>query len=182
MLRVADLFPTTALVETAARLSADRAESLKTRFDNEAQLLDHAWQRLWFGWGRFGRNRIYNGWEGRDSSITDGTWVITLGVFGLVGFVAQFGLLALAVLRAAAALKYAPTVREGGYLAALALIVAVNIVDLLPNSSISPWTWLLVGALLGRAEALRARTRQRASLETLNLPPMGIQGSRSSPT
>ena len=77
--------------------------------------------------------------------------------------------------------KFAQTTREGGYLAALALIVAINIVDLLPNSSISPWTWLLVGALLGRAEALYAVVRQRGTL-TSNLAPMGIQGSQKSPT
>jgi hypothetical protein len=182
MLRVADLFPTTSLVEAAAAVSADRAESLKTRFDNEDQLLDRAWERPWFGWGRFGRSRVYKGYQGRDSSITDGHWIITLGVFGLVGFVSEFGLLALAVLRAAMALKFAPTMRESGYLAALALIVAINIVDLLPNSSIWPWTWLLVGALLGRAEALYAMARQRTPLGTSNLPTMGIQGSQSSPT
>jgi hypothetical protein len=181
MLRIADLFPTTSLVEIAAAVSTDRAGSLKTRFDNEDQLLDRAWQRPWFGWGRFGRNRVYNGWEGGDSSITDGTWIVTLGVFGLVGFVGQFGLLGLAVFRAAMALKFAQTTRESGYLAALALIVAINVIDLLPNSSISPWSWLLVGALLGRAEALYAVVRQRGTL-TSNLAPMGIQGSQKSPT
>jgi hypothetical protein len=182
MLRVTDLFPTASLLETAAVVSTDRAASLKTRFDNEDQLLDRAWQRQWFGWGRFGRSRIYNGWQGADSSITDGTWIITFGEFGLVGFVAEFGLLALAVFRAAMALKFAQTVRESGYLAALALIVAINIVDLLPNSSISPWTWLLVGALLGRAEALYAMAGQRAALGTSNSPPMGIQGTQRLPT
>jgi hypothetical protein len=181
MLRVADLFPNTSFVEAAAAVSTDRADSLQTRFDQEQTLLDHAWQRPWFGWGRFGRNRVYKGWEGGDSSITDGTWIITFGVFGLVGFVGQFGLLGLAVFRAAMVFKFAQTTREGGYLAALALIVAINVVDLLPNSSISPWTWLLVGALLGRAEALYAVVRQRGTL-TSNLAPMGIQGSQKSPT
>jgi hypothetical protein len=176
-LRATDLFPTTSLVEAATAISADRAGSLKVRFDNEDQLLDHAWQRPWFGWGRFGRNRIYTGWEGADSSITDGAWIVTLGIFGLVGFVAEFGLLALAVFRATMALKFVLTPREGGYLAALALIVAINIVDLLPNSSISPWTWLLVGALLGRAEALYATVGQRTTLRTSSPQPIGIQGT-----
>lgn len=182
MLRVADVFPTTTIIEAASAVDADRAASLKFRFDQEDQLLEHAWQRPWFGWGRFGRNRVYNGWEQRDSSVTDGTWIITMGVFGLVGFIAEFGLLALAVFRTAMALKFAQTTRESAYLAALALIVTVNIVDLLPNSSLSPWTWLLAGALLGRAEALSAMARQRTALGTLNLPPMQIQGSHRSPT
>ena len=160
MLRAADMVPTTSILETVAAVGADRAASLKIRFDNEDQLLEHAWQRKWFGWGRFGRNRVYKGWNGRDSSITDGYWIITMGVFGLVGFVATFGLLGLAVFRAATALKYAQAIGEKEYLAALALIIAINIVDLLPNSSLSPWTWLLVGALLGRAETLHAVARQ----------------------
>jgi hypothetical protein len=181
ILRVTDLFPTAFLVEVAAVVSTDRAASLKTRFDNEDKLLQHAWQRPWFGWGRFGRNRVYEGWEGADNSITDGTWIVTLGIFGLVGFVAEFALLALAVFRAARALKFVPTARESGYLAGLALIVAINIVDLLPNSSISPWTWLLVGALLGRAEMLRASTRQRVPPLT-NLAPIEIRGNQRSTT
>jgi hypothetical protein len=156
LLRVSDLVPTTSIVAAASAIDVDRAQSLKFRFDQENQLLDHAWQRAWFGWGRFGRNRVYNGWLGRDSSITDGRWIITMGTFGIVGFVAEFGLLALPVLRAAMSLRYTQTMREGIYLATLALIAAVNIFDLLPNSSISPWTWLLAGALLGRTETLHA--------------------------
>ena len=102
-----------------------------------------------------------------------------MGVFGLVGFVATFGLLGLAVFRAATALKYAQAIREKEYLAALALIIAINIIDLLPNSSLSPLTWLLVGALLGRAEALHAVARQRTSLRDMKLAPMQIQKSAS---
>jgi hypothetical protein len=36
--------------------------------------------------------------------------------------------------------------------AALALILAVNLIDLLPNSGLTPITWLLAGALAGRLE------------------------------
>ena len=93
---------------------------------------------------------------GKDISITDGHWIITLGAYGLFGFVAEFGLLALTVFRAASALRFIKPARDRIYLAALALIVAINMVDLLPNSTLTPWTWLLAGALLGRAEALRS--------------------------
>jgi hypothetical protein len=162
-LRAADLVPTTSIFHAASAVSIDRANSLKTRFDNEDQLLDRAWQRPWFGWGRFGRSRVYNGWNGGDSSITDGEWIITMGTFGVIGFVAQFGLLGLTVFHAAAALKFAQTKWDREYLAALALLVAINMIDLLPNSSISPWSWLLAGALLGRAEALRSVSHQTVS-------------------
>jgi len=78
----------------------------------------------------------------------------------LFGFIAEFGLLALSVFRAASAFRFAESAYDRIYLAALALIVAISIVDLIPNSFISPWTWLLSGALLGRAEALHALARQ----------------------
>jgi hypothetical protein len=160
-LRAADLFPTHSLLDAATSASADRAQSLHFRFENEDQLLAHAWERFWFGWGRFGRNRVYDDESGEDVSVTDGRWIITMGQFGFVGFLGEFGLLALSVIAAASALKYAQSVPDQVYVSALALIVAVNVIDLLPNSSISPWTWLLAGALLGRAEDLRSLSYQR---------------------
>ncbi len=180
MLRVADLIPTTSILEAARAVDTERATSLQVRFDQEDQLLAHAWERPWFGWGRYGRNRVYHGYNGRDTSITDGYWIITIGIFGLVGFGAQFGLLGLGVFRAAMALKLAKDKRETVYLAALALIVAINVFDLLPNASISPWTWLLLGALLGRAEALYAAVRQRTPQENLAAS-MPIQKNLGSP-
>ena len=181
LLRADGLIPTTSILKVTSAISSDRAQSLQTRFNNEDQLLEHAWQRPWFGWGRFGRNRIYNGWEGADSSVTDGEWIITLGTFGIVGFVAEFGLLGLTVFRAAAALKLAQARWDREYLAALTLIVAINMVDLLPNSSISPWTWLLAGALIGRAEELQSLQRQRVRQATANVRPFAIQESHKSP-
>lgn len=161
MLRAADLFPTSSILDAATSVSEDRAQSLKFRFDNEDQLLARAWERFWFGWGRYGRNRVFDDETGDDISVTDGRWIISMGQFGIVGFLGEFGLLALTVIAAASALKYAPSPQETVYISALALIVAINMVDLLPNSSISPWTWLLAGALLGRAEDLRAPAWQR---------------------
>jgi hypothetical protein len=176
MLRVAELFPTTSIIEVAKVVDASRAASLNTRFNQEERLLNHAWQRPWFGWGRYGRSRVYDAESGRDISITDGDWILTLGVFGLVGFVGRYGLFALAVVRAAMALKFAQTMQERVYLAALALIVAINVADLLPNASATTWFWLLVGALLGRAEALYAAAHQRHPLRNLKMFPMGVHG------
>jgi len=162
IVRAVDLFPTTEILDAAASVSTDRQESLKFRFDNEDQLLERAWERFWFGWGRYGRNRVYNDETGKDDSVTDGHWIITMGQFGFIGFIAEFGLLGWAVVRAAAASRRLPLGTEAIFLAALALILAVNMIDLLPNSSISPWTWLLAGALLGRAETVLALNRVSA--------------------
>lgn len=164
MLRIGDLVPTTSILQIARVISVGRSESLGTRFSNEDDLLHRAWERRWFGWGRYGRNRVYHGWEGADSSITDGYWIITLGSFGIVGFLATFGTLALGVYRAAAALRFARNMRDAACLGSLALIVAFNIFDLLPNAPNTPWLWLLTGALYGRAEALRVASRQRVQI------------------
>lgn len=160
-LRASDLFPTTQLYNMALSISEDRAGSLKFRFDQEQQLLDHARERFLFGWGRFGRNRLYDESSGDDLSTTDGRWIITMGIFGFVGFLAEFGLLALPVLRATTAIRAVGSHKEAILLATLALIVAINMVDLLPNSPLSPWTWLLAGALLGRTEVLVKEVRAR---------------------
>ena len=162
-LRAADVVPTETIMDAAVLVSGDRADSLKTRLDQEQQLLEHASRRFLFGWGRFGRNRIYDAEQGKDISITDGHWIITIGMYGLFGFVAEFGLLALTVFRAASALRFTQPARDRVYLAALALLVAINMVELLPNATLTPWTWLLAGALLGRAEAVRSAPRLPSS-------------------
>ncbi len=164
LLRSLDIFPTNAIVEISRAIDDARGGSLQYRFDQEARLLEKASQRVLFGWGRYGRNRVYEvleGGVGADASVTDGRWTITLGQFGLVGFLAEFGLLSISVFRAASALKFAESFRDSVFLSALALIVAINIIDLLPNATLSPWTWLLAGSLLGRSEMILARSRNR---------------------
>jgi hypothetical protein len=154
------------MLDAATSISEERADSLRTRFDNEQQLLERASQRLLFGWGRWGRSRVYDEY-GKDISITDGRWAITLGQFGIFGFLAEFGLLALPVFGAASALRFAESERDSIFLAALALIIGISIIELLPNASLSPWTWLLAGALLGRAEALRGAAQQLRRFDRL---------------
>jgi hypothetical protein len=164
LLRIVDVFPTTAIVDTAMAINEPRAYSLKFRFDQEEQLVARVWQRPVFGWGRFGRNRIYvENWQGEagDASVTDGRWIIAFGQFGIIGFLAEFGLLAMSVFRALGALRFTETFREGVLLAGLALIVAINMVELLPNSSLGPWSWLLAGTLLGCSEAVLARKQNK---------------------
>jgi len=159
--RMSDLVPTSLMLESSASYDQDRAQSLEFRFVQEEQLLQRASQRFMFGWGRFGRNLVYDEW-GKDISVTDGFWIITIGEYGLFGFLAVFGLLAFPIVSAAAALRFTQSARDGAFLAALALVLGINMINQLPNASINPWTWLLSGALLGRAEALRATIRRPA--------------------
>jgi hypothetical protein len=154
ILRITDLFPDKVLVQIAGSLDKERAQSLQVRFEQERKLLDHASERFFFGWGRYGRNRVYEE-SGKDSSITDGEWIETVGQFGLIGFLAEFGLLTWPVFRAVTAFKFVRTQRDQIFLATLALLVALGIIEQLPNASISSWSWLLAGSLLGRAERLK---------------------------
>jgi hypothetical protein len=154
LLRSTDIFPTKLLLSIAETISEERAQSLEFRFNQEDQLLTHASQRFLLGWGRYGRGRVYDDDTGRDLSVTDGLWIITLSTFGIIGFLAQFSLLAIPVYRAASTIKFAKSRENEIFLATMALILALAVVEQLPNSSISPWSWLLAGALLGRAENL----------------------------
>jgi hypothetical protein len=158
ILRAYDYFPTNRLVEIASELSEQRAASLKTRFDQEQQLLARASDRFFFGWGRFGRNRVYDD-NGKDITLTDGRWIITMGTFGFIGFLAEFGLLALPVFQIARSFRQVRSLPERSMLAALVLIVSIGCIEQLPNDSLNPWMWLIAGALSGRAAALRSRRR-----------------------
>ncbi|MEM6421055.1 MAG: hypothetical protein AAF698_00595, partial [Pseudomonadota bacterium] len=157
ILRGSHLIPTDDLVVLAeAQFGSDRAGSLAFRFDNEDALLAKASERPAFGWGGWGRARIYDE-EGRDLSTTDGAWVILIGEKGWVGYLAQFGLLTLPMILFA--------LRRGRYRIGLAtsglcLVVAANLLDLLPNASVSPVLWLMAGALIGRLEPAALPTRE----------------------
>ena len=147
MLRGADVVPTEQVVAFAEQIDTDRAASLNFRLEQEAALLERANIKPLFGWGGWGRSRIFNEATGRDESVTDGLWVITIGTSGWVGYIAKFGLLILpVVLLAYNRQRYGLTLATSG----LALILAINLFDLLPNAGLTPVTWLIAGALAGR--------------------------------
>lgn len=157
VLKGADLVPQDRILARAAAIDPERANSLEFRFDNENTLLERAYLKPVFGWGSWGRNHILDPVSGNILTVTDGRWIIVIGVYGWVGFLAEFGLLLLPLLLL---LREAASPREGGvspYIAPLSLILAVNIFDMLPNATLTPLTWMLAGALTGYAEMLRSR-------------------------
>lgn len=149
--RGAQLVPVDTMVAMAARIDPDRAQSLEFRFDNEEVLLDRAQERQPFGWGIWGRNLVYDPETGRSLTVSDGSWIIALGIYGWIGYLAQFGLLALSVLLAWWRAGRAPM----PIVAALSLMVGLNLADMIPNATSTPLTWLVAGSLLGWAEAVR---------------------------
>lgn len=148
MLRGAGLVPTDQAISLAEQVSPERAASLRFRVKNEDALLEKANQRVLFGWGGWGRSRLYDE-DGHDVSTTDGLWVIVIGLGGWTGYVGLVGLLCLPVIllafgRQRATLTLATT--------GLCLVLAGNLIDMIPNAGLTPVTWLVVGALCGRLE------------------------------
>jgi hypothetical protein len=171
-LSIMNLFPHQALLDWTTSVDADRGQSLGVRFDNEHSMLAHGRQRFFFGWGTWGRNRIYNEETGKDESVTDGRWIITFGQFGWLGFVAEFGLLAVSAISAIKASKLVnprQELQELIILSAHTLLVGLVMIDQLPNASLSPWLWLLVGILLGRSEAIVQKSREESQANRASL-------------
>jgi hypothetical protein len=172
VLRTSGYFPTSSITDIAASTSPERSESLKFRYDQEDRLLRRASERIVFGWGRYGRYRLFDEDSGEDVTVTDGHWIITLGQFGIIGFVTEFGLLLFPIFRAFFAYKFASTEKEKILLGGLTLILAISVLDLLPNDTLTPWVWLMAGALLGRAEVLQiAGRRERPSARSFSPSP-----------
>lgn len=145
-------FPAQQISDFAESISERRAESLAFRFHHEDLLLNKTELKPLFGWGTWGRNRIYDLTTGKDISVTDGRWIIVFSQFGWVGLIAEFGLLALPVFRSRKTIRFLKGRREVVVMSAFTLILAIGIFDLLPNNTMTPITWLMAGALLGRAQ------------------------------
>lgn len=164
ILRGADLVPIEEMLSMAESVETDRADSLQFRFEHEAMLLARAQEKPIFGWGSWGRNMVYEHETGRSITVSDGRWVIVIGVAGWVGYIGEFGLLALPLFMLSRQLRGRPS-EAGRYAGTLALILAFNMVDLLPNASLFPFTWLIAGTVLGYAESLRAQRAEAKRLE-----------------
>lgn len=157
-LRGLDLVPTEQILQKVTQISAERAQSLEYRFTMENAVLAHAEDRPWLGWGGWGRFFPHDPETGETRIVVDGLWIITIANFGWLGYFALFGLLSLPIWSLAwqsLLAGQAPPVT----VSILALVLAVNMIDLLPNATLIPFTWLIAGALLGHAEEI-ARERE----------------------
>jgi hypothetical protein len=106
-------------------------------------LLERAAEKPVFGWGGWGRTRVFSE-TGRDLTIIDGLWIVIMGQFGWVGYLSFFGVITLpffALRRAARRKPITPVI--GG----IAVIMSANLVDLIPNSTTSPMAMLMLGAV-----------------------------------
>ncbi|WP_300019921.1 hypothetical protein [uncultured Roseobacter sp.] len=148
LLRGAGLIPVDRVSSMVARIDPVRAESLNVRLRNEDLLLEKASRKPVFGWGLWGRSRVFDE-RGRDLVLADGYWVITIGVSGWVGYLLEVGLLTVPI--------FLLFIHKNRYKISIetsicALLLIANLIDLIPNSGMTPLTWLLAGALWGRLE------------------------------
>jgi len=148
LLRGAGLVPVDGITEIASSISEERAKSFAFRIKNEDMLLDHANNKPIAGWGRFGRNLVYDQVTGRNLSITDGAWIIIVGTSGWLGYIASYGLLSLPIFLL---YRRRRQLNIGFATSGLCLVLIVNLVDTIPNGTITPLTWLIAGALAGRS-------------------------------
>ena len=150
-------------------INPDRAESLGFRFDNEEILAEHARDRMIFGWGGWGRNRVYDyNWAGElvDISVTDSLWIIAFGFRGVVGLASLTASLLLPVtvlcFRYPANLWFNPKVAPA---VSMAVTVVLFMFDSVLNSMFNPIFPLISGGISGLVlsprESLTARKKRK---------------------
>ena len=135
----------------AKMVSEARWQSLDFRFHHEEALLSRAEEKPAFGWGPRSRWRVHDE-TGQDVTVSDGTWIITFGKWGWAGYLGFFGLLSVPVLLLRRFSRRQPlTTLATGF----SIIIAVNLIYLIPNSTLSPITWLMAGGLVGFIRYMR---------------------------
>lgn len=151
---------------TSQVTGSERAESLAYRWENERLLSAKARQRPIFGWGGWGRARVYDE-QGRDISVTDSLWIIAFGNHGLVGLVSLITALVLPILSVARRIPVANwTHPAAAPVAALAVALITYSLDCLVNAMVNPVFALVAGGLSGLAVQDIHRRRPRQSGQT----------------
>jgi len=154
------------LVSLVSKLvNEERAESVEFRIVNEDLLIAKALHRPELGWARWGRSRVYDE-SGKDISIIDGLWILTLGTSGLVGLISLGVALALPALLLMAVFpgrhwgdsRLAPAT-------ALAVVGTLGMIDDVFNSLLTPIFPAIAGSLGGLYLTVLAarRVSQRSS-------------------
>lgn len=170
--RSLNIFPTDLVMKAAYAIDEVRAPSLGLRFSEEQALLEKAMQRPFFGWGGWGRYRHYDEITGGNVSVSDGYWVIVMGSTGFLQFLCFSLLLASPII----SLAFFNKRKVGAATAGLTLMVSINMIELLPNSSMMPFTWLMAGAL---ASFAFSRVEAPVEAPSPRLSPSGMPRRRT---
>lgn len=128
----------------------DRIQSLEFRFNNEELLVDHARERIIFGWGGWGRSLVQvNAWG--KMTIQDSLWVIAFGENGRVGLVSLMASMLLPPL--SLLMRHCPPSKWSNKsmapLAVLSVMIILYMVDSLMNAMVNPIYIAACGGLGG---------------------------------
>ena len=164
--KVNEVIPEKEIISTISQYNPARAQSLEFRFQNENEMLTHVLEKPFFGWGSWGRNRIYSKWDGRDLSVTDGRWIAELGTNGWMGFLFYYAILLTPLYYALKTFKYIKEPKDQVFFATLAVILMICIIDSIPNTGMGPMHFFLAGILLGQAEFLNKQKYLSQNEET----------------
>jgi hypothetical protein len=162
-LRVPGIWNGEPITSIAAMVDENRAQSFQFRLDNENLLADKALRQPVFGWGGWGRSRVYDE-MGRDISVTDGFWIIAFGQHGFVGLLASLGF---QIIPALLAVRRMPSnkVSIGKYwpAAGLTCVLFIYAADNLLNAMPNPVFIMAAGALVSWA-MLEGQRKQRGPI------------------
>jgi hypothetical protein len=142
-LSLLNIFPHEELTDLAYYISEDRAGSLAFRFFHETTLLNHAYDKMLFGWGGWGRNILPN-------SVIDGYWIIIFSMMGITGFLLIFGLFGLGIINSFKVIRNISLPQKTSLLLShYMLLMVILLIDQIPNSSMNVFFWFLSGGLVG---------------------------------
>lgn len=132
-------------------LPEDRVASLEFRFMNEEVLGVRARQRMLFGWGDSGGNRIKDE-TGKDLAVTDSLWILAFGVNGVVGLASLMASLLLPA--ASFAMRFPASTwatRRVAPAAVLAILLPLYVLDSVLNAMLNPVFAVIAGGVAGVA-------------------------------
>lgn len=156
VLRTFGLLPLDAVIDFFVGIDPDRAGSLAFRFANEEMLIQKAIPRYAFGWGGFGRSRVFDE-RGEDISVTDSAWIIMFGTGGAVLFLYFFLFLLKPIWMAREHVGALPDKRERALLAGIVMMLTIYTFDLLLNGFFNYFPVLIAGVVYGYCGDLKRR-------------------------
>ncbi|MGP1271830.1 MAG: O-antigen ligase domain-containing protein [Phycisphaerales bacterium] len=161
--RATDLWTGESAVAVAGMINEERSRSLQFRLNNETLLADKAREQVIFGWGGWGRNRVYDD-AGNDLTTVDGLWIFVFGTNGLVGLVSLYTALLLGPTLLAARInpRLWRTDPDAALGSALAVVCILAAADSLPNAMTIPVVTMAMGAATGVCGSARGSHRRRS--------------------
>lgn len=138
----------------ATIFNEERAHSLEFRIDNEEILSEKAREQPIFGWGGWGRARVYEeNWAGElvDITATDSLWIITFGNHGYVGLISLTTAMLLPVIIFCCGRYPAKywSHRQVAPAAVIAVVVVLYMLDCTLNAMLNPVFTLACGGISG---------------------------------